>query len=209
MKTAPPAPLSTRAFSLVELLTVVAVLAVLASVTVPGLQSILKGNALRTASERAWGTLSTGRQEAIARQANVAVVLTTWDRTNPAESDKPDAFMLLVASPSGSGWTWTPGSKWIKLPAGVEAKPESGSYLSSATSNPAVAAYSGIAGVLPKIDGETVTDFTYVVFRPDGSVDSATANPVLGFRRLNSTATTTETALVLSPDSGRARFVEL
>jgi len=207
MKRIAPFSLNASAFSLIELLCVVAVLSILAAVTVPGLQSILKGNALRTASDRAWATLSTGRQEAVSRQANVAVVLTTG--RSGASSHKADAFLLLVASPNGSGWTWAPASKWIRLPAGVEVKPESGSYLSSTTASPEVAAYAGISGVLPKIDGETVADFTYVVFRPDGSVDSATANPVLGFRRLNSTATTTETALVLSPDSGRARFVEL
>jgi prepilin-type N-terminal cleavage/methylation domain-containing protein len=190
----PPPTLKTAAFSLVELLAVVAVLAVLGSMAVPGLQSILKGRALRTASEQAWGAVSMARQEAISRQANVAVVLTTG--RSSGSSEKSDALMLLVASPSASGWTWTPCSKWIKLPSGVEAKPEAGSYLSSATSTPSVAAYAGIASALSKIDGETVTNFTYVVFRPDGSVDSATANPVLGFRRWNSPATTTETALV-------------
>jgi prepilin-type N-terminal cleavage/methylation domain-containing protein len=199
--------LNARAFSLLELLTVIAILGILASVAMPGLQSILKGNALRTASEQAWSAVSTARQQAIARQSNVAVVITSGRSTE--NSEKVDAIMLLLAKHTDQGWSWTPISRWNKLPRGVETKPEADSYLSSTNPHPTVAAYERLSSDLPKIDGESVTSFTFVVFRPDGSVDSATANPVLGFRRLKSTATAAESALVLSPDSGRARFVEL
>jgi prepilin-type N-terminal cleavage/methylation domain-containing protein len=198
------------AFSLIELLTVMGILALLATVSVPSLSGIMKGRALSDASDKAWGAISAARQEAISRQANVAVVLTNGRSASPYKSD---AFILLVASSSQNGgtvtWTWSPISRWLKLPIGIAVAPEAASYLSSAQSTTPVAAYSGISGSIPRLEGETISDYSYVVFRPDGTVDSASANPVLGFRRLRPDASAAESALVLSPESGRARVVQL
>lgn len=197
-----------RGFSIVELMTVVAVLSVLTAVVVPGVSGILQGQALRGASDRAWTAVTAARAEAISRQTNVALVITAGRSADPNQSE---AIMLLAASRDGSagagGWTWEPASRWQKLPVGVEARPlETGSFLQSSAATPSIAAYGALADALPAIDGAPVDRFSYVVFRPDGSVDSGSANPVLAFRRLV-VETGPEMALVLSPDSGRARIV--
>ena len=203
-----------RAFSLVELLSVIAILGILSALVAPALSGVLAGRNLAGAADRMWSAASMARAEALARQANVAMIVTLGRAQMDAVTDAAEAVILMVAQPAGNGasgeWTWAPGTPWRHLPDKIEVSPvTAGSFLHSSDATPPAAAYAGIGEALPLLRGQSVDEFYYVIFRPDGSILAGSSSPALGFRRLNSRVTTPESALVLSPESGRARMVDL
>lgn len=200
---------SRAGFSLIELLTVMAILAILATMSQLGVTSLMKGQALRGAAEQTWSAVANARQLAVSKRMHVALVLTP-SRVKKGETEESMALMVLSAHLADSSWTWAPESRWISLPTGIAVTPEGNSFFASAQTG-SDGAYGQITDALPKLDGETITEFSYIVFRPDGSVDAtASTQPVVGFRRLKSgLGSDAETALVLNPESGRMRLMEL
>ena len=204
-------------FSLLELLTVIAIISVMATLTGPVIGSIMSGRALSGAVDRAWSAVSAARQVATARQTPVALLFTADRQTN--NSEKSDAFILMEAksTPAADGsatWRWMPEGTWRKLPHGVQLivgvdtdNPGAVGFYSSANSS-LPTCYNQIANALPRLEGESISSYSFVVFRPDGSMDAPASNPFLEFKRLRAGVTNSDSALVISPDSGRGRLVQ-
>ena len=70
-----------RGFTIVELMVVVAVVAVLASLAAPGMRDLIASSHVRTASSDFYGALIAARSESIKRRSNavVAPIGATWD----------------------------------------------------------------------------------------------------------------------------------
>jgi type IV fimbrial biogenesis protein FimT len=70
-----------RGFTIIELLVVVAVVAVLASLAAPGMRDLISGAHMRTASSDFYSALLAARSEAIKRRSNtvVAPIGATWN----------------------------------------------------------------------------------------------------------------------------------
>lgn len=66
-----------RGFSLVELMVSIVVMAILASIAVPGFQSWLRNTQIRNAAESITNGLQRARAESVARNANTTLVLGT------------------------------------------------------------------------------------------------------------------------------------
>lgn len=87
-----------RAFSLVELLTVIAVMSLLVSMAVPALSSLAKGSQMNQSLMELSGTLDAARQYAIARNTYVWVAL----RHSPQGDAGDELSMVTLASKSGT-----------------------------------------------------------------------------------------------------------
>lgn len=68
-----------RAFSLIELMVTVAVVAILATVAAPNMQSFLDKNRLVGAAEAIYGQVQMARSEAVKQSANMVMVFATGD----------------------------------------------------------------------------------------------------------------------------------
>lgn len=87
-----------KAFSLVELLTVIAVMSLLVSVAVPAVTSLAKGNQMNQSLMEIAGTLDQARQYAISHNTYVWVAL----RPNPAGASGEELSVVLLASKTGT-----------------------------------------------------------------------------------------------------------
>ena len=59
-----------------------------------------------------------------------------------------------------------------------------------------------------KLDGQTVTEYSYIVFRPDGSVDSPAKAPSLTLKRLSKADTKDDYIILVQENSGRCKVIE-
>lgn len=87
-----------RAFSLVELLTVIAVMSLLVSVAVPALSSLAKGNQMNQSLMEIAGSLDQARQYAISHNTYVWVAF----RPNPSGAMGDELSVVLLASKTGT-----------------------------------------------------------------------------------------------------------
>lgn len=203
------------AFTLLELLVVISMIMLLATFAGPAIGGILTGRALSRTVDQTWSAVSAARQLAIAKQAPVALLFTV-DR-QPASSEKSDAFILAAAKSTAAAdgsvtWNWLPEGTWRKLPHGVELMigqdADNNGAVGFYSSASLPASYSQITASLPPLEGESISSYSFVVFRPDGSVDAPASNPFLEFKRLRAGVSNSDSALVISPDSGRSRLVQ-
>ena len=187
-------------FSLVELLTVVAILSVLASVLTPAMTSILGGKASSQAMEVIANTMAVARQTAMTTGQPVALVVS---QPTGATTDESQGVLLLGST---SSTDWVPTGAWTKLPANVR--------LDIFNRDGTKSFYGSGAGGLPtslpvKLNGKDVTAFDGIVFYPNGAVDSPANGPAVTLSRLHVAATVTnpDYTVVVQSDSGRAKII--
>ncbi|CAN5385364.1 hypothetical protein BH09VER1_BH09VER1_07420 [soil metagenome] len=152
-----PRRLPGRAFTIVELLTVVAIIAVLSVLTAPALSS-LKARDVTRGGNLVADLTQQARQNSMMRGVLTALVLLN-NNTGKAEWNNR-AFVLMELSPGSS--TWNPVTRWCKLPDGVVVQP---------------ATYTGSTSAptplnLPSLEGKTVaaSECIYQVFSPSGAL---------------------------------------
>lgn len=134
---------------MIELITVMAVMSVLAGLTVPAMKGITGGNSLNSGVRTFAGMLSLARSEAIARHTVVRfVVARDW-------AGKQDANLRKI-----SLWAWDasveryfPLTAWEELPVGVVVEPELPDYVRSSSYGAADAA---------SVRGDCVLDSSFV-----------------------------------------------
>lgn len=156
----------TKGFSLLELLTVIAIIAILAGFLIPSINSQLSARNVESAGHVLSDQLSIARQEALARNRNVEFRIYRFqDKQEPDSGIEMRGFQFF--SIEGDGLK-LPVSKIVYLPTGtlISDKPETTSLVSLVEENPG----SGDPP-LPRATGP----FTYrsFEFRPDGSTDLA------------------------------------
>lgn len=173
-----PATLSSRAFTLVEMLVVMAIIAILTALVTPSLTSVLKANSLTQGSQDLIGQLALARQEALTKNHPVEVRFYQYADPNLSGEIAGDPstgkFRALQAfSISDTGFA-APIDKVEHFPTTFMF--DSGPTLSSLISLAAAGSTSGpVLTKGPQTFGIPVADknFNMVAFRfnPDGSTN--------------------------------------
>jgi prepilin-type N-terminal cleavage/methylation domain-containing protein len=186
-------------FSLIELLVVVAVIALMMGLSVPALRSGGGSAGLTQAGNLVTDLAGAARQNAIAKTRLTALVLAT--RASDAALDNR-LFCLMELAPGESAWT--PVTPWRVLPEGVVVDASrSAGFLSSPPVTPALAA--------PAFRGREVAAYAYQVFRPDGAIRGAAAagNPPLSLRLVNGIVENGELRYFAPGNSSPANYYDI
>lgn len=187
-----------RGFSLVELLFVLAVISILAGFSMGGVASLTGAGNMRRSVEVVLGSAAAARQAAMTSGQPVAMVVST---------EEPGILLLRGEFDRAGALTWAPLSPWENFPnrIGMRVFPREDSDSFYTESSPEGA----LTGALPaRRGGAAVTAYSYIVFRPDGSVDAPKRAPSLGLRRLDKSGETDDFILLVSENSGRCKVIE-
>lgn len=110
-----------RQFTLIELLTVVAIIAMLVGITVPIYNRLMTGNAVSYANRIITSQLNMARTYACSRRVDVAVIF--LDHTITYNDNDPVAlrtYRTAIVRNNGGTWEfveWVPGTNWQYLPS--------------------------------------------------------------------------------------------
>jgi prepilin-type N-terminal cleavage/methylation domain-containing protein len=163
-----------RGFSLVELLAVVGIMSLLATLTMPALMSSRKASILTHAGNSMADMASMARQSSLSRNVITALVI-----SSKATDDPSTRQAARVLQYDGMANSWMPLGGWIRLPESVSVQDNA----------PDTSAMMRLAEPGLKVDGATLTDYTAFVFYPDSHMDSMGAT-----RELLVTSSTEPTA---------------
>lgn len=106
-----------RAFSLLELLAVAAIVGMLMALAVPAISGFTSPAGRKGAVIVVMNALEQARVSAIETGRDVVVLFWRKNGTTGTQPDEPDALMLLRRNETDTAWE--PATRWIKLPNGV------------------------------------------------------------------------------------------
>lgn len=145
-----------RAFSLIEILGVVAIMSCLMAMIVPAMQSISRAGNLNRAGNLVVDLGNQARQNSVSKGAMTALIMVN----DSAHADwNYRLFMLAECLPGGQ--TWKAVTPWFPLPDGVVVDPSQSSFSSPSAATP--------IGTLIR-NGQNIADSQYVcqIYLPDG-----------------------------------------
>lgn len=188
-------------FSLVELLTVVAIMAVVMGLVAVGVSGMQRPG-LQTAATQVSSGLSLARQLAITRNTAAAFVIAT-STNGAAMPAEPFKYWAVITSNRGAN-TWTLRKDWEKLPDGavflqtLSAPPGASpaTTYNSLTVNTWPSGISVGAPAVPPV-GSFVNSTLYSTVAPSGSSLAFAATPAIVFKN-DGTATTDAVAVRLA-----------
>jgi prepilin-type N-terminal cleavage/methylation domain-containing protein len=134
-----------RGFSLIELLLVLTIMGVFASLSMLALKPLTSSQNLTSAGDKFAGLLAFAREEAIAKNTLTALVLITSPNEGPAAYRTFSVWevALPVAGGAPTSSNWYQATKWQELPPGTvldSGYPASNNFLTPITVTPALPA---------------------------------------------------------------------
>ncbi|MBE2205282.1 MAG: prepilin-type N-terminal cleavage/methylation domain-containing protein [Chthoniobacterales bacterium] len=202
MTHSPPSIGSRRGFTLNELLAVVAIMSLVTSFSVGSISSLSAGRDLNHSVEVLTRSAMVARQTAMAGGHPVALVVST-------AGERAAITWLEARTDSDGQREWSAAGRWEKLPKqiglGVFPRGGSDSFYSVSESE----AGGALEGELPvRLDGAAVTEYSYIVFRPDGSVDAPAQAPSLTLKHLSKANLKDAYIILVQENSGRCKVIE-
>lgn len=167
-----------RAFSLVEILSVLALVAVMTGLAVPALSNLGSAGKLSHSGNQIAGLLDFARSSAMAHNSLTAVVIAT----HPTDGSSHRAVTVFELRSRADGVPvassdWNQIARWETLPAGVLVDSDPSTLtLNSSHDAPGVPGVPSPALPQPSHAGRTLTNFRYLVFLPSGSLLSGKSN---------------------------------
>lgn len=159
---------SRRGFSLIELFTTVAVIVIMAAISLPSVSSLLDGDKLTSGGNSLLALSMEAHDYALAHNVVTALVGVTTSSAVPNAQYR--AFVILARDSDGS---WSPVSKWMWLPAGVTMDSSSANtFLNYQGANAQTFALN--------LQGANVGGgYAYQLFFPDGRMDTSASSVLL------------------------------
>jgi len=179
-------------FTLVELLVVITIIALLTSMSVLGLKSIVGDAGLTGAGNQMSQFFSFARQEAISKNTCVAIAVLTTPNVGSAQYRVLSAWELVTPS-DGTPSYWIQASKWQTLPQGITVDSAdvnlpngvaANSFLQSATVNPALPAMAYLGTAI-----NPTTDCAVQVYLPSGRLTPPTTATLNQFTLVKGSST--------------------
>lgn len=118
--------LKRKHFSLVELLTVILVAGILATLAIPSFEKMMMGSKVNQAASQLKLACEQARVEAVSSRKYVALIFpvnvgSTWssDARSSIESSFFGGYRMAYVDKNGAFQGWVPGSSWQQLPSGT------------------------------------------------------------------------------------------
>lgn len=126
-----------RAFTLVEMLTVIAVAMVLAVVGLNGVQNLTQIQGRKGAVSNLISTIRLAQTYAITNDGNVRVVFAHENRAGQITTSPPEFYqgVLAIMALDSQDNTWKPLTSWTRFPRGIVFSPQTLALLPTATYN--------------------------------------------------------------------------
>ncbi|MGA2222503.1 MAG: prepilin-type N-terminal cleavage/methylation domain-containing protein [Verrucomicrobiia bacterium] len=113
-----PAPTGQSGFTLVELISVLVILAILLSIALPTVTNLAKANAVSSAARQVSNTLNLARQYAITHRTYARVVF-PYSGTGSQPNMWYCTYAVMTNSVTSNPLGWIPVTKWEYLPTGA------------------------------------------------------------------------------------------
>lgn len=183
---------ASRAFSLIELLTVIGLVSLLTTLVTPALMSSHRASSLTNAGNRMADMASVARQTALSRNAIMALIISSKPAT-----DSVARQAAIIMQYDGVQNLWAPLGGWSRLPESISVQDNS----------PDKAAVTQLAALNLKVDGQTLSDYTALVFYPDGRLKSSAGARELNVQNTGETQAANFYKLVFNTDTSAFRVV--
>lgn len=188
------------AFSLLELLVVVAILAVLAGVSLPSIVSVLQGRNIEAAGAMFADAVSLARQEASAGSRTVELRF----YRSPSGTGSWQAFQLW----STRGTNTEPLARMRKLPQGVAVWLPGSPLISSLATNSSFF----VSGTTNSALGSGPLDYISVQFRASGALDGSVSTnnnflTLVSEHQTNATAPANYASILINPATAKATII--
>ncbi|MFV0338414.1 MAG: Tfp pilus assembly protein FimT/FimU [Chthoniobacterales bacterium] len=192
-----------KAFSLIELLCVIAVLAILMSLLLVAVGGTGDSQKLRSTGDLISGLGIQARQHALGKNTLTAIVI--LGKNAPAEKALQSASLYAL----NTNKEWEQISPWKQFPTGIIADPDNSTFFDTNAQQPAPAFPTSLT-----VSGQSVNSFGYQIFLPNGrvlSTNSVTLKLAIGFLQSgNVSIKTTNNYLTLTfiPSTGQTKIYQ-
>lgn len=148
-----------RAFSILELLTVIAMIALLTTLVAPSFSNLGRANLLTTSGNKVVNLINYAGQNSLSKNAMTALIAVA-----PDSGKGYQVFTLMEYAPGAGEWRQLTG--WETLRDGIVV--DQCTFSSYSTTDPATKPEPDLPAI--KYQGKTITDYKYVIFLPNRSL---------------------------------------
>ncbi len=161
-----------RAFTLVELLMVIAIIGVIASVVTVSIGGSTSAASISTGGSRLAGFLESARENAVLKRQPTAVAMLS---ANGEAAGRVFISLQYIPASGSTAATWKPVSSWELLPNGVVSKLDDADYDVNLPRAFSPGTTPAVSPALPSLTYKAKayapkTDYGYLVFLPSGSL---------------------------------------
>jgi len=161
-----------RAFTLVELLMVIAIIGVIAGVAAVSISGSTSAASISTGGSRLAGFLESARENAVLKRQPTAVAMLS---ANGEAAGRVFISLQYIPASGGTAASWKPVSGWEILPNGVVSKLDDADYDANLPRAFSPGTTPAVSPALPSLTYKAKayapkTDYGYLVFLPSGGL---------------------------------------